>query len=69
MNIHLNPEALHAFNVVCLTACFLTLFNFLGRLVQLRSRRRRDALFEELARQSFASGRPVTFNNDEIKRL
>lgn len=69
MNINLNPEALHAVNMVTITACFLSLFNLIGKLVQLRSNRRRDALFEAMAREAMASGRPITFTNDTIKRL
>lgn len=68
MTIHFTPEALHAMYAVCGTVCVLAVCHLGNRLVGLRAARRRDALFEAMAREAMASGRPVTFTHDSIKR-
>lgn len=68
MTIALNPEALHAVNVLGATICIVVVCNTIGKVIDLRRHRRRDALFERLANEAMASGRPVTFTNETIKR-
>lgn len=68
MTIALNLEALQGITVLCGTVCVVVVFSLAGKLVDLRRNRRRDALFERLANEAMASGRPVTFTHDTIKR-
>ncbi len=68
MTIQLNPEALYAVKALCFTVCTIVVCNTFSKLIDLRRSRRRDALFERLANEAMASGRPCTFTNESIKR-
>lgn len=68
ININLNPEAARTISGALLVIGFYTITGLIRWLVDLRSRRRKEALFESIAREAMASGRPVTFSTDTIKR-
>lgn len=68
IDINLNPEAARVIIVSCVVIAFYTFTGLVRWLVDLKSRRRKEALFESIAREAMASGRPITFSHDTIKR-
>lgn len=69
MTITITPETLSAVQVFTAGACFIVAVRTVYNVLHLFARRRKDALFERLANEAMASGRPVTFSHDEIKRM
>lgn len=68
MNITCNPEALTSIQWVCATVSVVVVCRTAYHLLRLVATRRRDRLFDHMAKEAMASGRPVTITNEEIKR-
>lgn len=68
MNLHLTPEALTSIQWLCATVVLTVAMRTAYQLAALLARRRRDGLWDAVAREAMASDRPVKFTPEEIHR-